>query len=96
MGNVRFVPDSAGIRDALSDYRVYEATYEKAQEIAERANAMQGIVETLELPAYVAHRGSGSNVGIANVSTASKIGRLDNSKNHTLIKAAGSVSGANV
>lgn len=79
-----FVTNSAGVRAALSQPGVREATYAKAKEIAARANAMCG-----DSAAYAAHMGENANVGIANVSTASRHGRADNSRNHTLQKAGG-------
>ncbi len=86
---VVFRPDASGIREVLSSAAVRDATYAKAQEIAAKANAMAGNGEPADHPAYTAHRGENSNVGIANVSTSSRHGANDNSAHHTLQKAGG-------
>jgi len=91
--STRFVPNPSGIKAAFSTPECFAATKKIADGIAAKANGMAEANmlhgERLELPAYVAHRGADSDVGISNVSTASYIGRLDNSKNHTLQKAGG-------
>lgn len=79
-----FQLNSAGVKAALSSPGVRAYTYAKAQEIADRANAMCG-----DPTAYAAHQGANSDVGISNVSTASRHGRADNSVHHTLQKAGG-------
>lgn len=87
---ISFVPDQRGIKAALSSSECFAATKKIADGIAAKANDMADAnYGGLTSPAYVAHRGADSDVGIANVSTASKMGRLDNSKNHTLQKAGG-------
>lgn len=88
--STRFVPNPSGIKDALSSAECFAATKKLADGIAAKANDMAAAnCGDLMLPAYAAHKGADSDVGISNVSTASLIGRLDNSKNHTLQKAGG-------
>lgn len=91
--STRFVLNPSGVKDAFSTPECFAATKKLADGIAAKANDMADANmlkgKGLERPAYVAHEGSDSDVGIANVSTASLIGRLDNSKNHTLQKAGG-------
>lgn len=79
-----FKIDSAGIRTALSTPAVKAAVFGHAQRLAANANAMAGSPH-----AYKANQGTNANVGISNVATASKKGREDNSRNHTLQKVGG-------
>lgn len=90
--SIRFERNSPGIAAALSMPGVQALVNGKAQDIAARANAMAskpGHEEPAAHPAYDWHEGEGTDVAIANVSTASRHGRADNSVHHTLQKAGG-------
>lgn len=88
-----FKINTAGLRDVLSSDETHAAVNSVASRICDSAcqmaagNSYYRFHGGVMYAPYRWNEGKGSNVAIANVSTATKVGRWDSATNHSLLKA---------